>query len=101
MDALTETEYVIDRERQALIRSLREEAERDANTCSWCSVPLPVERHGTGACDERCSVLFQAKQDGRHTCCVVCETDFTPSQVSRNASTCSPRCRKLKHRWGL
>lgn len=72
------------------------DAERNPNVCSWCHEHLPEDRHGTGACNERCHALFRAEQNGHSTCCVVCEQDFTLSQLQRHASTCSPYCRKEK-----
>lgn len=79
-------------------RNVLAEMERDTTVCSWCRERLPEGEDGT--CDERCSVLFQAERDGRNTCCQICEEDFTVSQVQRNASTCTPRCRKRKHAMG-
>lgn len=84
-------------ERLELVRAVRLQGEQDRNTCSWCYVPLPEERHGTGACNARCAVLFRAEQDGQDTCCVICEKDFTVSQIQRKAFTCSVRCRKKKN----
>lgn len=87
-----------ERQRLVLVRNAWDEAVWNADVCSWCTERLTGERLGTGACSQRCAVLFQAECEGRNTCCQICEADFTVSQVQRNASTCTPRCRKAKHK---